>query len=231
MTTGGADDGTPARVVDTPVPVTLEHLVRDAARLGRQPGRAILGITGCPGSGKSTLAERLVRELDTSSVPSAYIPMDGFHLADVTLDRLGLRDRKGAIDTFDGYGYLALLRRLRHERDTTVYAPGFERTIEQPIAAAVTVDPSIEIVVTEGNYLLADDDPWRHVRAEMSAVWYCELGADVRHARLVARHVQFGKSPAHAEEWVARVDDPNARLIERTRERADLVIDMHELAL
>ena len=37
------------------------------------------------------------------------VPLDGFHLADVELERRGLRDRKGAPETFDADGYAALL--------------------------------------------------------------------------------------------------------------------------
>lgn len=207
----------------------LEELVRRAARLRRADGRTILGITGCPGAGKSTLAQRLVRELDATSAPTANVPMDGFHLADASLDRLGRRQRKGAIDTFDGSGYLALLRRLHNERESIVYAPGFDRDSEQPIAAAIAVDPAVELVVTEGNYLLVDEEPWRHIRAELAEVWYCDLDPDVRLQGLIARHVRFGKSAAQAREWVERVDEPNARLIENTRARADLVIDAHEM--
>lgn len=155
--------------------------------------------------------------------------MDGFHLADVSLQNLGRRQRKGAIDTFDGYGYLALLRRLQVELGNTVYAPGFDRTYEQPIAAAIAVEPDIEIVVTDGNYLLVDHEPWPRIHAELAAVWYCHLDADVRRERLIARHVQFGKSPAQARQWVERVDEPNARLIASTRERADAVIDMAQM--
>ena len=122
----------------------------------------MVGVTGAPGAGKTTLVERLLAVIAASPPPGipdlpwvAHVPMDGFHLADVELDRLGLRDRKGAPDTFDAAGYAALLRRLR-EAPTGVFAPGFERTLEQPIAAAIAVEPSARLVLTEGNYLLLD---------------------------------------------------------------------------
>ena len=152
--------------------------------------------------------------------------MDGFHLADDALVRLGRRDRKGAIDTFDGDGYLALLRRIRSETDRTVYAPAFERTIEQPIAGSIAIEPGVRLVVTEGNYLLAAAEPWPAVRAAIDEVWYCEAADDVRRQRLVARHVQFGKPEAAARRWVEDVDEVNTRLIAATRASADLVIDM-----
>jgi pantothenate kinase len=189
-------------------------------------GRVLLGIAGCPAAGKSTLAELLVGGLAAAGVPAALVPMDGFHLADAALERLGRRGRKGAIDTFDADGYLALLHRLRTDRRRTVWAPGFARDLEQPIAGSIGVDPEARVVVTEGNYLLADAEPWPSVRAELTEVWYVELDEPVRRERLIARHVEFGKTPDEAARWVSIVDDPNARLINATRDRADLVVDM-----
>ncbi|BCB73854.1 nucleoside/nucleotide kinase family protein [Phytohabitans flavus] len=201
-------------------------VTRAAALVAAGPERAILGIAGCPAAGKSTLAELLVGGLVAAGVPAALVPMDGFHLADVALDRLGRRGRKGAIDTFDADGYLSLLRRVRTDRRRTVWAPGFARDLEQPIAGSIGVDPEVRIVVTEGNYLLADAPPWPDVRAALTETWFVELDEPLRRERLIARHVLFGKTPDEAGRWVSIVDDPNARLISQTRDRADLVVDM-----
>jgi pantothenate kinase len=162
-----------------------------------------------------------------SEVPAAYVPMDGFHLADVTLTALGRLDRKGAPDTFDAWGYAALLRRLRDETGHVVYAPGFERDLEQPIAGALAVPPEVDLVVTEGNYLLLDEPGWRAVRAQLDEVVHLVTDDDdVRRRRLVARHVAFGKTPAAAEAWVARVDEANAALIQAAAHRADRVVEL-----
>ncbi|MBO0846856.1 MAG: nucleoside/nucleotide kinase family protein [Nocardioides sp.] len=179
--------------------------------------RRIVGIAGAPGAGKSTYAERLVADSD---VPAVHVPMDGFHLADVSLRRLGLLDRKGAPETFDARGYAALLRRLRTANET-VWAPGFERVLEQPLAGVIAIPPDVELVVTEGNYLLLDRPEWRAVRDALDQVWFLDAVDDVRRKRLVARHVEFGKTAAEAEAWVTRVDEPNAALVLASRDRAD----------
>jgi len=200
--------------------VTFDELVERARALVRPGRRALLGIAGSPGAGKTTLVEALVAALGSQV---AHVPMDGFHLADVELDRLGRRDRKGASDTFDAHGYLALLRRLRADEPHIVYAPAFERDLEQPIAGAIAVLPEARLVITEGNYLLLDEGPWCEVAGVLDETWFCAVPDDVRRARLVARHVAFGKEPAAAEAWVQSVDEPNARLVEAARERADLI--------
>ncbi|GAA3980424.1 nucleoside/nucleotide kinase family protein [Streptomyces marokkonensis] len=213
------------------MPLTFDDLLTRARSLPRGGRRAILGIAGSPGAGKSTLAGHLVRELNGPGEPwVAHVPMDGFHLADAELDRLGRRDRKGAPDTFDAAGYAALLRRLRGEADgedvegDTVYAPGFERELEQPIAGAVPVRPSARLVVTEGNYLLLETGAWARVRARLDEVWFCEPAQTERIRRLVARHERFGKSPEDAVAWALGSDQRNADLVAATRDRADLVV-------
>jgi pantothenate kinase len=212
--------------------VSWSALVERAAGLIPDDDRAVLGITGKPGAGKTTLALALVEAVQSrlsADDEVAYLPMDGFHLADVQLDRLGLRDRKGAPETFDAAGYAALLERVRARSDEVVYAPGFERDLEQPIAAAIAVPRSARLVVTEGNYLLCAAGRWPRVRRVLDEVWYCDLDDDIRVERLIARHIAFGKSAAYAEAWVRRSDEANARIIERTRATADVLVPIAAL--
>jgi pantothenate kinase len=212
------------------MPPDLPALARRAASLVDGRARAVLGITGSPGAGKTTLAETLVRTLDAAPPDGlgagwvAHVPMDGFHLADVELVRLGRLARKGAPDTFDAHGYAALLARLRTDTDVVVYAPAFERTLEQPVAGSIPVLPQTRLVVTEGNYLLLDDGGWARARQHLDEVWFCDVAPAERRRRLVQRHVAFGKPEPHARQWVADVDEVNARLVEATRSRADLVV-------
>ncbi|MGW1807329.1 nucleoside/nucleotide kinase family protein [Streptomyces sp. NPDC002078] len=207
------------------MPLTFNDLLDRARGLVRDDRRAVLGITGSPGAGKTTLAEHLVRALNADGPPwVAHVPMDGFHLADVELDRLGRRDRKGAPDTFDAAGYAALLRRLREDTGEVVYAPGFERVLEQPIAGAIPVPPAARLVVTEGNYLLLTEGAWARVRPCLDEVWFCETDEDQRIRRLIARHEEFGKDHETAAAWVLGTDQRNAELVATTRGRADLVV-------
>ena len=193
----------------------LEALLAD----GR---RKLLGLVGAPGSGKSTVAQAL---LDALPGRAQVVPMDGFHLANAELGRLGRAGCKGAPDTFDGAGYVALLRRLRSQpAGETVYAPEFRREIEEPVAGAIAVRPETPLVITEGNYLLLEEGPWAGVAPLLDEVWYVEVDDRLRLERLLRRHQQFGRSREAAQAWVAQTDEPNARRIAATRPRAHHIL-------
>ena len=201
----------------------IDALIGRARALVAGGGRRLLGITGAPGAGKSTIAARVVDALGGAAV---LVPMDGFHLANAELERLGRRDRKGAIDTFDAAGYVALLRRLRAPGRETVYAPEFRREIEEPIACAIAVGPEVPLVVTEGNYLLVPDGPWAEVRGLLDEAWFVAPDEAVRVDWLIARHIAFGKPPEVARAWSLSTDQRNADLVATTRGRADVLVEL-----
>lgn len=198
-----------------------------ARALAQSGQRRLLGLAGPPGAGKSTICAALLQALGPLA---AAVPMDGFHLAQSLLERLGRAQRKGAPDTFDSAGYVALLRRLRaHASQDIIYAPEFRRAIEEPVAGAIAIAPEVALVITEGNYLLMDaqDAPgthWHAVRALLDEVWYVQTDEALRTSRLARRHALHGRSPQAARDWMARVDSPNAQRIAATRERADWVL-------
>jgi pantothenate kinase len=199
---------------------TAERLARRIRELAAsRPGRTIVGIVGAPGAGKSTLTEAVAARLPEGL--AVVVPMDGFHLGQSILDGTELAARKGAPDTFDVGGYVALLRRLRLADEDVVYAPTFRRSIEEPVAASIAVPRGVPVVLTEGNYLLADDGRWGEVRGLLDEVWFVDVPEELRRERLVERHVAFGRSRRAAEEWTDGPDAANARLVAATRSRAD----------
>ncbi|MGB3908912.1 MAG: nucleoside/nucleotide kinase family protein [Pseudolysinimonas sp.] len=184
--------------------------------------RYLLGVTGAPGAGKSTFADAQQHRLAQAGTAAAILPMDGFHLPQAELVQLGRRNRMGAPDTFDVDGFIATLERLR--APGTVTAPGFDREIEEPVADAIEIGADIRLVIVEGSYLLHDRDGWERVRPLLDRVIFLAPDDAVRRERLIARHVAFGKTPAEAEEWVARSDDANAALVAATAHRADDIV-------
>jgi len=201
--------------------ISADEAMARARRLADRGTRALLGIAGPPGGGKSTLARAIADDLGDRA---RLVGMDGFHLAQAELVRLGRRDRMGAPDTFDAAGYVGLLRRLRAADEDVVYAPEFRREIEEPINAAVAVPRAVPLVITEGNYLLVDDGAWGQVRGLLDETWYVVQDEETRVRLLIARHIAFGKDPEFAREWVLRSDERNAELVAATRGRADALV-------
>lgn len=192
---------------------------------GRQRRRVLIGIAGPPAAGKSTLATALAKAIQAQGLGSAVaVGMDGFHLANTELARLGLTECKGAPQTFDAAGFVSLLRRLRDPEPGIVYAPRYSRVVHESIGAAVAVPQEIDIVVVEGNYLLLDEGPWQHVRDLLDLRIYLDAPGQVRQEALVRRQLSRGLDPAAAQAWVTGSDEVNARLIAGTVSYADVVL-------
>jgi len=197
-----------------------------AVDLAIRQRRSILGITGAPAAGKSTYAEQLTAKLIADGYKAALVPMDGYHLAQSVLEELGLAAVKGAPHTFDGYGFVALLRRLKESPDEQIWAPRFDRGLEDSIAASIGVAPEVTLIVTEGNYLLFDEMPWATIRTLVDQCWYVEVPERLRHERLEARHRRYGRSPEEAHERTYGSDERNAQLIAATARSADAIIQL-----
>jgi pantothenate kinase len=190
----------------------------------KHSGRFIIGIVGKPGAGKSTLTSHLIENLPKDSV--SLVPMDGYHLSNLQLKNLGLSDRKGAFNTFDSNGYVSLLKRINTETDQDIYYPVFHREIEESYAADGVVLANTRIVLTEGNYLLFDKAGWEKVAAELTEIWYININDSVRIERLVKRHEFYGKDKESALNWATGTDEINAKIVESTAARADVIINI-----
>ncbi|TDD52637.1 nucleoside/nucleotide kinase family protein [Kribbella antibiotica] len=197
-----------------------------AVELATSGDRRILGICGAPAAGKSTFAEQLAERLTKAGHAVALVPMDGYHLAQSVLEELGLTSVKGAPHTFDGYGFVALLRRLKESPGEQIWAPRFDRALEDSIASSIGVAPEVSLVITEGNYLLLDELPWTTVRTVLDQCWYVEVPEELRHQRLEARHMQFGRTQEEAHERTFGSDEHNAKLIAATAAAADAVVQL-----
>lgn len=198
-----------------------ESLLRVRDLLNNTDDRVVIGIVGKPGAGKSTLSDYLIKYLPKQEV--SLIPMDGYHLSNLQLELLGRSDRKGAPDTFDSYGFAALIEKIRIAT-TDTYFPIFHREIEESIAAEGVVYANSKVVLVEGNYLLLDEGGWAEVRKNITESWYVETQDELRLERLIERHIFFGKEKTAAIDWANGTDEKNAKLIEKTKIYADYLI-------
>jgi pantothenate kinase len=213
--------------------VTSHPAVLVGARAAIEPlltgerGRVLVGIAGPPAAGKSTLAATLAAALcgEFGEGAAVAVPMDGFHLSNAQLVRLGRADRKGAPETFDAAGFAALLARLRTPvDDEVVYAPEYSRVLHESIGGVIAVPATTRVVVVEGNYLLLPVTPWTVVRAQLDMVLYLEAATPTRVEALLRRQRSRGLAAAAARDWVQRSDEANAALIATTKRYADVVL-------
>jgi fructokinase len=184
----------------------------------RGPGRVLVAISGPPGAGKSTLAEALAAQIDGAAV----VPMDGFHLDNTILEARGLLARKGAPETFDAAGFVALIARLLQEDEVVI--PVFDRGRDLAVAGARVIGPAQKILLVEGNYLLLNEAPWSALRRYWAATIGIDVPIEALEARLIQRWRDHGLSDAAARARAMGNDIPNARRVVEGAKPADLVI-------
>ena len=199
----------------------IAHVAATLFRRAAGSGRFVVAIAGPPGSGKSTVAERLAALLPDGS--AVVVPMDGFHYDDAVLHRLGLRDRKGAPETFDLGGFEALLRRIRAvEPDIAI--PVFDRTIELSRAGAALIPVDTSFILVEGNYRLLDEAPWSRLAPLFDYGIFLDVPRAELERRLLARWQGLGRPDDEARHWIETNDLPNVERVLARRRKADLTM-------
>lgn len=208
---------------------TIDDKAREIASLAtkrfadKQRHRLMIAISGAPGSGKSTIAERVVDVMiRESGISAALFPMDGYHYDDSVLDAMNRRAFKGAIDTFDVHGLRHMLERLKASEDDVVAIPVFDRSIEIARAGGRLIPQSVEVIVCEGNYLLAKQSPWDRLKPIFDFTVFVDVEEEDLRERLRARWRGLGLNDAEINRKVEENDLPNGFFIKANAAEADL---------
>jgi pantothenate kinase len=125
--------------------------------------------------------------------------MDGYHLSRAQLsampDPKHAHDRRGAEFTFDGDAFVGLVRRIREpltSQSKTLFAPSFDHAVKDPVQDDIPIEPTMRILIFEGNYLSLDKEPWRSAALLMDELWFVEVDFETARKRLIPRHVKAG---------------------------------------
>ena len=199
----------------------IAHIAATIFKRAGQRRRFIVAIAGPPGAGKSMLSSRLHELLPEGS--AAVVPMDGFHFDDAVLEQRGLRQRKGAPETFDFAGFEVLLKRIR-AMEPDVAVPLFDRTMELSRAGAAIIGSDAKFILVEGNYLMLDETPWSGLAPLFDFGLFVDVPRFELERRLLQRWHEHGKSDDEARAWIASNDMPNIDRVLGSRRPADLVI-------
>ncbi|MDE0968622.1 MAG: sugar transporter [Octadecabacter sp.] len=175
------------------------------------PARVLVAIAGPPASGKTSLADELARRLNAQKCQTFVVQQDGFHLDNHVLVERGQLNRKGAPHTFDGSGFVHMVRRLKERVDVAV--PIFDRTRDISIAGARIVPANAEVIIVEGNYLLYDDAPWFNLVSLWTLSVRLEVPMEELRARLIQRWLGHGLSRTAATRRATSNDVPNAQSV------------------
>ncbi len=187
--------------------------------------RRIVAIAGAPASGKSTIATSVEQNLNAVEPGStALLPMDGFHYDDEVLVPRGWRPRKGAPHTFDVGGYASALRRLQADDEATVAVPRFDRDLEIARAGAILIERTARLIVSEGNWLLLDDEPWPLLRSYFDRTVLVVADMETLEARNRQRWVDYRMDEAFIRAKLEDNDLPNARYVYEHSAEPDWII-------
>lgn len=201
----------------------LDYLVR---LLEKSEGRRVLiGVSGAPASGKSTLAESLVEQLNSvfNKKVSAIIPQDGFHYDDSVLKSMNRLSFKGAPDTFDVNGLVALLKRLVAEDEVAI--PLFDRELEVSRNSARIITAENKLLIMEGNYLLLNNHKgWKKLKPFFDHTILLSVPILDIEKRLIQRWVDYGYTAKDAHEKVHRNDLINANTVINESLDSDFVL-------
>ena len=200
----------------------IEIICKQITERAKAGKRMMIGVAGPPAAGKSTLAELLVDRLNESAdTNAALVPMDGYHLDNEALDALNLRERKGAPQTFDADGFVALVSQISGSSDAVSYAT-FDRTNDRTVPNSASVAANTDIVVVEGNYLLLNTEPWSQLKALFDLSIFIRPSIKTLEERLIQRWLSYGFEQEAAEKKALSNDIPNARTILDQSSQADL---------
>jgi pantothenate kinase len=223
-------DGTPESDIKRTWEADVAERIRKA--LEERPASAepyVVSISGGPGSGKTTSCQVLSEMLE--DVGCTTVPFDGYHKPLSMLEKepnaADLLYRRGAPDTFDTHRLMDDLKRIRSGQESLVPIPGFNHAIGDPEENVHQVEPhKHKVVLCEGLYFLHDDEEWKDMKNMFDFSIFMDADADACVERLKIRNKCVpGSTEEEIELRAETVDRVNANVIDRSKARADLLVE------